>query len=347
MELRFKNSFLDQAPTRNLSDEELERIAAAYKLAKSNHRGHLPEYKVGNEWSPIYERYMSEFVEALQGADTTALRHELENFFRRPFSNGLHGLHFEMTERYMTQGREISTEDASAYAHTITADLDRLVRSVPHLDITKVNVPLAGNPYGYEIDGKFFHSLHFLYFSEKIRLLIDSDTARIVELGAGYGGMAWAIKHSIPQAQYIDFDLPEVLAIASFYALSCIPDVKVGLFGEVDVSDDQAIKNYDMLFMPNFEIENLKSDSADLSLNTWSLAEMEETAITNYVKHLCRISSRYFFHVNHTERCRMGSDFFPIDYDKYRLMHRAPSMWGKSALRNNWVNEHEFIYIAK
>jgi hypothetical protein len=103
----------------------------------------------------------------------------------------------------------------------------------------------------------------------------------------------------------------------------------------------------DMLFMPNFEIERVPENCADISFNTWSLAEMEPMAIANYVAHLCRAASRYFFHVNHTVYSKIGSDLFPVDYAKFRLLHRAPSMWGKSEYRNNMVDEHEFIYQAE
>lgn len=347
MKLEFSNSFLERKPARHLSNQELKRIAEAYKRTKSDPRCSLPEYTVGNEWAPIYNRYMGDFIQALQMGDIDLLRDQLENFFRRPFSNGLHGLHFEMTERYMTPSREISTEDASAYVQTVSADLERIILSLPHIDISKIETPIAGNPYGFEINGNFVSGLHFLYFSEKIRALLGTGSIRIIELGGGYGGMAWAIKSSTPDAKYINVDLPEVLAISSFYALSCMPEIKIGLYGEVDVSDEDATKDFDMLFMPSFEIESIKSNWADLAFNTWSLAEMDPVAIKNYVNQLCRISSKYIFHVNHTKNCVMSSDYFPIDFEKFQLVHRSPAMWGKSTSRNNWIDEHEFIYRAK
>lgn len=350
MQLSFDRAFIDRPPTHRLSDGDIERIARAYRRAKTDPRGEDPRYRVGNEWAPIYSRYMGEFIDALSEGPVERLRHELENFFRRPFSNGLHGLHFEMTERYMTPGRSISPEDAAAYVHTVKADLDRLLVSVPHLDLRAIEVPVAGNPYGFELDGRFAYGLHFLYFAQKIDQLLQLERPCVVELGGGYGGLAWAIRTWTPQACVFNFDLPEVLAIASFYALSVQPDARIALFGEADVSQVQPraeSRPFDLIFMPNFEIERLPDNAADLSFNSWSLAEMEPMPIANYVGHLCRIARRYVFHVNHTVHCKIGSDLFPIDYEKFRLLHRAPAMWGKSEYRNRMVDEHEFIYRAK
>lgn len=352
MELSFERAFIDRSPTHRLSDGDIERIAQAYRQAKADPRCQDSRYRVGNEWLPIYSRYMGNFIEALSHGPVERLRHELENFFRKPFSNGLHGLHFEMTERYMTPGRPITTEDASAYVHTIKADLDRLMVSVPHLDLRVLDMPVAGNPYGYELDGRFAYGLHFLYFAQKIDQLLQLQRPCVVELGGGYGGLAWAIRACMPQACYVDFDLPEVLAIASFYALSVQPNARVALFGEVDVTRlqtqaDGESRPFDLIFMPNFEIERLPDNAADLSFNSWSLAEMEPLPIANYVGHLCRVARHYFFHVNHTVHCKIGSDLFPIDYEKFRLLHRAPAMWGKSEYRNYSVDEHEFIYRAR
>jgi len=344
--IEFKDAFISREPTHRLPDEQLTRIASAYRRAKAEPRGWSPLYRVGNEWVPIYERYMADFVAALHEVDIPRLRVLLENFFRKDFSNGLHGLHFEMVNRYMTPGRPISTTDAKAYAVTVQADIERLFLSIPGLDLGDIRVPIVGNPYGYEIGGSFYYGLHFLYFANKMLMLARKPNARIVELGGGYGGLPWAIRQAMPQAKYIDFDLPEVLAISSFYTLSAFPQASIGLFGELDINSDE-VNNFDFIFMPNFEIERLSDNWADIGFNSWSLAEMEPGAIANYVGHLCRLTNRYFMHVNHVTHCKLSSDLFPIDFRKFGLLHRVPAMWGKSEARNNYIDEHEFIYEVR
>ena len=346
MIINFDRAFSERPAVRPIFDDDLRRIGRAYRRARADRRMLQPRYRVGNEWLPIYENYMGEFISALMEDSPDRLRDQLENLFRRPFSNGLHGLHFEMTERYMTPGRVIAHADMTAYAETLTQDLDRLLKSVPDLNLATVDTPIVGNPYGVEIDDHFHNGLIFLYFANKISLLVDVDRPRIVELGAGFGGLPWAIKTMMPSARYVDFDLPEVLAIASFYAISAFPAARIGLFGELDVADPDLDK-FDFVFMPNFEIERFPENAADLCFNSYSLAEMASGPIENYVAHLCRIAKRFFFHVNHTTHCKVSSDLFPVNFQKFRLLHRAPSMWGKSRFRNPVVDEHEFIYAHR
>jgi putative sugar O-methyltransferase len=251
-----------------------------------------------------------------------------------------------MVQRYMTPGRVIAEADYLAYVHTVSADLDLLFRMMPDLDIKNIHMPLAGNPYGVEVGGRFFYGPHFLYFAKKIYMLTGSDATRVVELGAGYGGLPWASRNCIPNSRYFEFDLPEVLAIASFYILSTYPKTNIALFGEVDLQSAE-LDNFDFIFMPKFEIERMPSNWSDVSFNSWSLAEMEAEAIGNYVRHLGRVTRRYFFHVNHVIHSKISSDVFPVNFRKFRLLHRALSMWGKSLHRNNFVDEHEFIYEVR
>jgi hypothetical protein len=81
---------------------------------------------------------MGKFIEALLGDDLQRLRSMLGNFFRESFSNGLHGLHLEIAQRYMTLGRVIAAADYLAYVHTVSADLDLLSRMMPDLDINNI-----------------------------------------------------------------------------------------------------------------------------------------------------------------------------------------------------------------
>jgi len=56
-------------------------VALAYRRAKADRRGCSALYRVGNEWSPIYDKFMGNFIEALLGDDLQRLRSMLENFF--------------------------------------------------------------------------------------------------------------------------------------------------------------------------------------------------------------------------------------------------------------------------
>ena len=347
MIIDFTNSFIERPTTNPVSDEQIDRIAKAYKKAMSDERSRSPLYKVGNIWVPLYNAFMGDFVNSLLSDNREALRDNLENLFRRKFSNGLHGLHFEMYEKYMQPGVTISAEDVAIWVETVKAGVELQLLMMPEADFDSMDQPLIGNPYGIEINSKFYGGMSFYYFVRKVDLLLRKASPKIIEVGGGYGGFPHALKRKIPQAHYVNFDLPEVLAISSFYILSAYPAARIALFGEIDVGSMNP-EEYDFIFLPNFEIENVRDNTFDLSYNTYSLSEMELEQSANYIKHLCRAASKYLFHVNHTLNfTKNRADSFPIDYEKFTLLHRAPAMWGKSNLREPWISEHEFIYLSK
>jgi hypothetical protein len=57
----------------------------------------------------------------------------------------------------------------------------------------------------------------------------------VVELGGGFGGLAYYLIRDNPQVTYLDFDLPEATALASYYLMRSLPSLSIQLYGEVDL----------------------------------------------------------------------------------------------------------------
>ena len=55
-------------------------------------------------------------------------------------------------------------------------------------------------------------------------------------------------------------------------------------------------KDYDLIFMPSYEIQNIGSNTIDLFINMCSLGEMDRDAAKNYVQHITK-SSKWPIHV--------------------------------------------------
>ena len=151
------------------------------------------------------------------------------------------------------------------------------------------------------------------------------------------------MKH-IKGLKYYCFDLPENMALQSYFLSSCFPDHKVVLYGECDLANLARIDG-DIIILPNFAMEKIPSDFCDLSFNSYSLAEMEPAAINNYVEILCKATKSYFYHINHAVNCKMSSDLFPIDFSKFELLQRAPAMWGGN--NDQVIDIHEYVYRNK
>lgn len=83
--------FFSHSPS-NFNDEFiLTEICKFYKKSKENQKKKDIEYQVGNEWLPIYSKYMSEIVDVLNQKNIQKLSKKYNNFFREKFSTGLHG----------------------------------------------------------------------------------------------------------------------------------------------------------------------------------------------------------------------------------------------------------------
>ena len=344
MELSIINAFKDHTYPFDNYEQILTRICNAYDFQTKLIKNSTVLYKPGNEWLPIYELCMKDIMSALKARDIDLLKEQYANFFRKKFSTGLHGLHFEMDERYFKPER-INENDINVYVNLILHNFNLFLNCNPNVDFKKLVRKNIGNPYGYHVDGTFIIAgaeYHYHYANQIKKILQGNNKSVVMELGGGFGGTAYYLLRDFEGITYKCYDLPENAALQAFYLLTAFPEKKFLLSGE-PLED---IK-YDGMIFSNCEIEDLETDSVDLSFNSYSLAEMEKEAIFNYINIICRTTSKYFNHINHSLFCKFSSDLFPINYNKFELTYRFPVMWSKSQDRNPIVDEHEYLYQTK
>lgn len=322
------------------------RIIAAYKKAKVVQAQSSPVYQVSNEWLPIYSRYIGRIMEVLEREDIVALQESYNNFFRDNCSSGLHGNTVDVPQHF--SGDSINPAIHELYFN------DCLHRFKLWWELTEMNYPISslecpniGNPYGYTLDGTFIRvgaDYHHYYATIISRLVRSKAHTTVAEIGGGFGGMAYYLMRDNSNLTYVDFDLPENVALTSFYLLSAFPEKKIGLYGEIDF-DSEEIETYDALILPSFEMHRIRADSVDLSFNSYSLAEMSKETIENYIGHLNRFTSKFIFHVNHNKVSVVKASDFGISKDKFELVFRSTALWNMS--RNKDMDEFEFLYKNK
>ena len=320
----------------------LKRIVISYNKAKIAQQNAPAAYQVGNEWLPIYSHNLRAVMAALAKGNIDELATMYRNFFRDPCSTGLVGLAVNMKKHYLSGN--ISKRDQLLYLYDVLCRY-KLWRSLMGDGYTVRNLVSSpiGNPFGFELDGVFVsHGSDYLhYYATEANRLAACDQPVVMELGGGYGGMAYFLLRDSDKTTYVDFDLPENLALTSYYLLRAFPALKVALYGEVELNGD-TLRDYRIVLMPNFEIEKLPNNSADVVFNSYSLAEMSAEAIKQYIKHLTRISKRHFLHVNHTTNSLVKADDFGIEQNGYELLSRKPALWNRG--RMLVVDEYEFLY---
>ena len=330
------DEYLDDAPS-------IERIITSYNKAKDDQKKLGELYQENNEWLPIYEYQFKNLIEALKKADVVSLKKMYRNFWRDPCSTGLVGFPVDMQKSYFQSN--ISTEHKKYALHDGLHRYNMwksLIGSSARIE--QLESPNIGNPYGLIIDGIFVKGgadyLH--YYAKQINTLVKENKKPVVgELGGGYGGMAYYLLRDTQNVTYIDFDLPENMALTAYFLLNAFPNKKIALYGEVEINSD-TMKAYDGMILPNFTTHKFADNSFDLIFNSYSLAEMAEDTISEYISEFSRLSREYILHVNHNQKSVVKADDFRIEDHGFSLLYKIPALWNLA--RDPGMDEFEYLY---
>jgi hypothetical protein len=323
----------------------VRRIIAAYQKAKLRQQGTSETFNVSNEWLPIYEHNLGPVMKALLEGDVEQVQKMYRNFFRDPCSNGLAGFPVKIPNLFT--GGHIKLK----YREYIMCDvLHRFnlwrTRTGNKYPAAALSAPIVGNPYGYTVDGVFVRAGgdYQHYYAHAIGELLGSCANQVVvELGGGFGGLAYYLLRDHPQVTYIGFDLPEATALASYYLLKSLPNVPVRLYGEVELLE-AVLGTPSLIMLPSFEITNMPSKSTAVSFNSYSLAEMSPGAIRVYVDEITRITHGYFLHVNHNRSAVLSADNFGVENRGFKPINRQLAGWTLGI--NAASDEYEYLYQA-
>jgi putative sugar O-methyltransferase len=327
------------------SHVDFQRIVASYNAAKRTQRTLSSAWQVGNEWLPIYRTHLGAVMSALERGDAAAVRQIYEQFMRHSCSMGLHGLPLDMEKAYF-KGR-ITPIDEAVYRH------DAVYRHAHWRKLTQGRFPSAdlqmpefGDPYGIIVDGRFVRTgaEYFHYYATQIATLAANTPGRkhIAELGGGYGGLGYFLCRDLPGMTYLDFDLPENMALTAYFLLAAFPEKKVLLYGEAPL-DAASLDAFDIAVLPNFEMRSLPTRTIDVVFNSYSLAEMSVETIRAYVPELARACRGHILHVNHTRHSTsLAGDDFGVPAAEFELVSKQPALWNLG--RNVDMDEYEFLY---
>jgi putative sugar O-methyltransferase len=309
------------------------RVLAAYEAAKRDQQSAGAEYQANGEWTSLIEVKLKAF------RDRGSMDDVLGSFFRR--EDVFWGLSDYATPPYLKPHRRLMTR--VLFVNSMLHDY-RVWTELTGKKIESIRVPWAGNPFGYFIDGTLAVPATFRhhYMAEKAVTLMGGHGV-LAELGGGWGDVGFfALK--FPGAHYLDFDLPEILLLASYWLCSTLPDRKIALYGEQDYRTVLSnIEKYDAILFPNFCLPFLPKDSVDVFLNTHSLSEMRTETIQEYLGQIARTCRRYFLHENSDKPYHtLGHTEIPassFSVERFRLVNKAISPWKAGGGRYR-----EFLY---
>ena len=253
---------------------------------------------------------------ALSG-DPNVLRH------LRLFSQSFTG--YQLLSLRRVDGLPIPTaipEDADDQLARLAADVDIVVDR--YIDMTRhlpealhLSPPPQLGEVGWVWDGKIINHDTQAYL-ERVALLAESGklwelrnrgsaeaAPRILEIGSGFGGLAYHLKKLVPQARYYCVDIPESLAFSAVYLTTLFPDEQNVLIGP-DTLNGLCLDGPGFTFVPNFLFDDCVAAGLkfDLIVNTLSMSEMAEKQVRHYCEGIVRLLGRngVFFEQNQDNR---------------------------------------------
>jgi putative sugar O-methyltransferase len=175
-----------------------------------------------------------------------------------------------------------------AYLHC----LEQMRRAPTIRSIDELEVSRAGNPFGYERDGRFltmsalYYYMRYAFVAEHLDL---RDVDVVVELGSGSGKQVEILKRLYPHLTFVLLDLGPQLYVAERLLTAAFPDDVVP-YRATRAPGSLDIEPAKIHFVGNHRIEDLEPEGRVLFWNAASMGEMEPDVVAHYAKAVSRIS---------------------------------------------------------
>lgn len=317
----------------------LNRICAAYQ-ATLNYRDH-PAYRATGWWQQIRDRSLGPVRQALLTHDIAGLRGMYTNFFRDPCSTGLIAVPYGMTGAYF--GGRMTDLHRRVYLAETLYRLDywrRETRGRFHL--RDLAIPPFGNPFGVCLEGTLVSARAEFHHrcADRVDGLLESNLSTVVEIGGGFGAMAYYLLRGQRKIKYVDFDLPESTALATYYLVKAFPDKKFLLFGESPLTGE-AIAHADVALLPLFAMERLRTASVDVTFSSHAMSDIESGELASYLETIQRVTRNRFLFIGTTSLPTMPG-LLGEHGGLFHLEERRQLRW--SMHRRPYVRETEALY---
>lgn len=290
--------------------------------------------KGDGEWKYLDEKKRSAYIGNIRSQKDNLLPDLFANMFRTDATYGI------ATPSY--------ADVDSSIADQILLDLDACYEFSRLRGVTPLLFDSSwGNPYGLVFEGKVLSpdSPRHYYFAEKLVALNDlSHKRKIVEIGGGYGGLAFMFKKMCPDVPYIIVDLFET-CILQYYFLR-----KAGIKVSFVLDPAEILESNTVAIVPTDIGDALLARHRDIGVifNSRSFSEMSEMTVKHYFSLIQdRLRPKYIFHENSNfllfpdsvRHLEILACEFPIDPIQYRLLqvNISPFLGGGGRYR-------EFLY---
>jgi putative sugar O-methyltransferase len=345
-DLRLNVDFVDQGLAPRIADIAddtvlLRRICDAWSKAMEQQSSVSEAFQPHQWWKVMRQTNLGPVTRALAAYDFDSLRRMYRNFFRDRCSAGLSGLplaRIDLGSPVRNSSKQLHLIDA---LHRV--DLWKS-RTAGRFALADLKPPDIGNPYGVVVDGIFVRagSEDQHYCAHRIIDLLGSSEAPVVaEIGGGFGGMAYYLIRDCPSVTYLNFDLPETIALASYYLLSAFPDAKATLYGEAELGAE-TLRSSRIILMPGFAMPQMPASSVEVAFNSRILSDLSRESLHHYLPEIVRTTRGHLLHLNRTEGSLAADAWFATNAPYFKLVEKRLSEWNNA--RTLRPNEMEYLY---
>jgi putative sugar O-methyltransferase len=162
----------------------------------------------------------------------------------------------------------------------------------------------------------------------------------VMELGAGYGRLAWLFLTVRPGTTYVIVDLPESLVVSQHYLTAELPHLRVARYEETRLLERVSradLTGRDLWFFLPWQLDRLEDLSVDAFVNIYSLQEMTRENISAYLAAAGRLTRRRAYVKQHRTERNLADGIVVTSAD-----YPVPSGWRMVAERTCRLWQHVF-----
>jgi len=331
----------------------VQKLLKSFIKMKRVQEGVAIPYLPSHGWKDSLEMEWAKYLEFINNRDSIKIGNFLRNFFRNEGITGLWGP-ANMYQNFV---------NSDYYSHILRVNLlmEQYVtwkQNFPGLPIEELDAPRIGNPWGFNFKGNLIYEPVFEYNYQShyfLQLLSKVEKPVILEIGGGFGGLAYNLLSKNEDITYIGVDLPENVMIQSYYLSCAFPNRKILFYNDyLEALTNETVLDYDICLLPNFVLDDIHLQKIDLMqkidliVNVHSLSEMSMDTITEYFKQIDKLKSSYFYHENLCndrwgDQHGIPSTMFPL-LQNYNLSYSNECRWPRYNHSSGYpCNENLFI----
>jgi hypothetical protein len=321
------DGFRAQSDDRTDDAPILERICEAYIRTVEKQRSENACYQASKRWQDIRKKSLGPVLTALLTRDISALGRMYRNFFRDCCSAGILGAPGGLSEAYFS-GR-IRDVHRHFYLSHVLCRLDYWKSLTGGRYTTRdLAGPRVGNPFGVLIDGTHISvgAEYSHYCSHRMRGQLDAKSATVAEIGGSFGRTAYYLLRDRPGTRYVGLDLPENVALASYYLMRALPNLNFLCYGEKAITRE-SIAEADVVMLPGFALTTVPPRLVDLTFTSHGMSELSVEELEDYLKEISRMTSKRLLFMSHRTVSQRISECVKRQGPAFALEESCESGW--------------------